>query len=87
MSRQRSGSLANRNFSGSSAATVSAGLGGDDIGQAEKGAKLVAIGECLGKMLAGVDKDDRRRRIDARYHVQERRGGGPKLDTNATRQG
>ena len=73
MSQQRSGSLANRNFSGSSAAvTVSRfGLGDHEVGQPEAGAELVAVAQRLVEMLAGVDEHDRRRRVDLRDHVQQ----------------
>ena len=36
--------------------------------------EVVAIGQRLGEVLAGVDEDDWRRRVDLRHHVQERRG-------------
>ena len=49
---------------------VGAGSALDHVGQAEGLAKPVAIGERLGKMLAGVDENDRRRLVDLRHHMQ-----------------
>ena len=51
-------------------------LGHDDVGQSQSGNKVVAIGERLGEVLAGVDEDHGRRRVDLRHHMQERRGVG-----------
>src|SRR5260370_9615598 len=55
---------------------LGARLNRGDIGQAKRLAKHVAIGERFREMLAGVDENDRRRRVDARDHVQERGGVG-----------
>ena len=49
-------------------------LGDDDVGQSQTRDEVVAIGERLGEVLAGVDEDHGRRRVDLRHHVQERRG-------------
>src|ERR1700677_312857 len=51
-------------------------LGDNDIGQLKTRDVVVAIGERLGEVLAGVHEDDWRRSVDLRHHVQERGGVG-----------
>src|SRR3984885_5693136 len=51
-------------------------LGDNDVGELKTRDEVVAIGERLGEVLAGVDEDDWRRSVDLRHHVQERGGVG-----------
>ena len=75
ISQQRSGSLDEQKFLRVFLSErLSIRLGDNDVGKLKSRDEVVAIGERLGEMLAGVDEDHRRRSVDLRHHVQKRRG-------------
>src|SRR5271154_4605813 len=53
---------------------VSMRFGYNDVGELKTRDEVVAIGQRLREVLAGVDEDDWRRSVDLRHHVQERGG-------------
>ncbi len=48
----------------------------DDLRQAQPGDERVAIGECLGKEMQRIEKENGRRLVDLRDHVEENGGIG-----------